>query len=450
MKKKSFISATAALLAGLSLILALAACEPSPPAAAQLPIESGKKLTMFVTSDIHYLAPSLHDDGAAYQSYVSTGDGKQMNYIDEIVDAFSRDIGTARPDVLIISGDLTSNGEKESHLKLAEKLKKIEETSGTRVYVIPGNHDIENPFARAFQGGKQVVTDYIGAKDFSNIYRDFGYAEAISRDKTTLSYLAAPSKDVWLLMLDTCTYKTNLEYGSPAIYGQISPATFDWMRQCAQRAKESNARIVTVMHHNLLRHNYAMYNGYTLDNGDEAVKVFRELGLNLTLSGHTHVQDVKVNKDDGDPIYDVVTSALPIYPQQYGVLRYQSGQGFEYSTRRADVEGWAKATGSQDKNLTGFAAYSQQYFSDAAYKKAYGWLADTDVYTKEQKASMADTVRLLNLNYFGGTVSQIRDEIEQTPGYKLWMNAEGPERMVKYVQSMMYDYGMDNNHLKID
>jgi len=73
---------------------------------------------------VHYLAESLTDKGEAYQKFVSS-DGRQFNYISEIVDAFTDDIKKKKADVLIVSGDLTTNGEKESHLELAKQLRRF-------------------------------------------------------------------------------------------------------------------------------------------------------------------------------------------------------------------------------------------------------------------------------------------------------------------------------------
>jgi len=79
--------------------------------------KADKDITMFVTSDIHYLDENLYDNGEAFQTILESGDGRQLNYIDEIVNAFANDVDKEKPDILIISGDLTNNGEKESHLK---------------------------------------------------------------------------------------------------------------------------------------------------------------------------------------------------------------------------------------------------------------------------------------------------------------------------------------------
>ena len=188
---------------------------------AEYKIKSGKDITMFITTDVHYLSKDLTDNGDAFNKFVLTGAGKQINYIDEIFSAFTNEVKNKKPDILIISGDLTSNGEKKSHIDIAKKLDDIEK-DGTLVYVIPGNHDIQNPWARGFKGDKQYVTDNISDKDFSGIYSKFGYEEAITRDKNTLSYLAMPSEDVWLLMLDTNQYKNNATIGFPQTDGQIT------------------------------------------------------------------------------------------------------------------------------------------------------------------------------------------------------------------------------------
>lgn len=412
-------------------------------------IESGENINIFVATDIHYLAKDLNDNGKAFQTYLSTGDGKQLNYVEEIVDSFINDIKNNKPDLLIISGDLTNNGEKESHLELANKLASIEKTTGTRVFVIPGNHDIQNPWARGFKDEEQYVTDSISSDDFKKIYKDFGYKEAVSKDRSTLSYMVAPSKDVWLLMLDTNVYKSNYKYGAPATYGKISEETYKWVRECSKLAKKNNARIITVMHHNLLNHNMVLNYGFTLDDNEEAVGIFKESGINLVLSGHVHMQDIKFSKEDTDPIYDIATSSLSVYPVQYGILKYQPGQGFDYSTAQVDVEGWAKKAGIADKNIINFNEYNKNFFSNVSYKKTYDSLTDIGIYSEEDKKLMAETMSLLNINYFAGTTSSIRDKVIETEGYKLWRTASEPDFLTRYVHSMIYNYDINNNELYI-
>ncbi len=412
-------------------------------------INSDKDITMFVATDIHYLTKDLYDNGEAFQNYLDTSDGKQINYIEEIMMAFTNDISQNKPDILIISGDLTNNGEKESHVKLAERLDIIEQQTGTRIYVIPGNHDILNPWARGFKEADQYITDSIDADEFEKIYNSFGYGEAVSRDKSSLSYLATPSDNLWLLMLDTSIYDFNELLGAPTTNGEINADTYEWIKQCSQLAKDKNAQIVTVMHHNLFNHSQVLYSGFTLDNNDEALKIFQECGINLVLSGHIHIQDIKSGGEGNKQIYDIATSALSVYPVQYGVLKFNSSQEFDYSTARVDVEGWAKESDINDVNMKNFEEYSKDYFADISFNKAYDELTSAGNYSDREKDLMAETISLLNINYFGGTIKSIKKDIMESEGYQLWVETNESEFLKKYILSMISDSNTNNNKVQI-
>ncbi|WP_161950602.1 metallophosphoesterase family protein, partial [Streptococcus suis] len=105
------------------------------------------------------------------------------------------------PSLLLVSGDLTLNGEKQSMVELAQYFTQIEE-KGTEVLVIPGNHDIASGWARAFKGNQQEVTDQVTAQQFEDLFADNGYQQASSRDQASLSYLAKPFSNAWFLMID--------------------------------------------------------------------------------------------------------------------------------------------------------------------------------------------------------------------------------------------------------
>jgi 3',5'-cyclic AMP phosphodiesterase CpdA len=408
--------------------------------------EIDQDLTLFVATDLHYLAKELNDQGDAFQAYMANSDGKMLHYITDIVDAFAQDIIKKKPEVLIISGDLTNNGERESHREMAEKLAEVEEASGTRIYVIPGNHDIQNPWARGFQGEEQYVTDSIQAEEFAKFYNQFGYEEAISKDESSLSYLAAPSEDLYLLMLDTNIYEFNEMLGSPMTNGQLKPETLVWIRECSKLAKEKNAQIITVMHHNLYNHSKLLNAGFTIDRSSEVLQVFQECDLKLVLSGHIHIQDIKAG-DAEEPIYDIVTTALGVNPVQYGVIEYSYEKGYQYTTERVDVEGWAKEKGISDENLLGFQEYAENYFEKTSYDKVYNKLYETGIYSEEEILLMTETMSLLNRNYFAGTTADIKDEVMKSQGYQLWKEADDATFFKKYVISMAED--SKQSHKKI-
>lgn len=369
----------------------------------------GSNTTIFVASDIHYMAKDLYDDGEAFLKYSENTNGRNFIYIEEVVNAFAYEIAEKKPDILIISGDLTNNGEKVNHLELAEKLKNIESESGTKVYIIPGNHDILNPFARSFSGDKMIVADKVSPEEFEEIYKEFGYGEAISRDEFSLSYLAAASDDLWLLMMDTNMYYSNEENGAPTTNGVIYEETQDWIRECVEMAHEKGAEVISVTHHNLLKHSENKYYGYTLNKNERVVALYEELGLTLNLSGHIHTQSVVTHEfskgNINKTIYDIATATMSSYPNRYAILQYKPGKGFTYDTASVDVDGWARSMGQSDENLLNFDEYSKAMYMEGAYKRAYKRLVAEDKYTEEEIQEMLESRGLADVSRFAADYS---------------------------------------------
>jgi len=96
-------------------------------------IKTNQSFSFFIVSDPHYISKETYDNGKAFQDFLASGDGKMLNHTDELLDALIKDIRVENPDFLIITGDLTCNGTRQSHIELAEKLKTIEDI-GTCVF----------------------------------------------------------------------------------------------------------------------------------------------------------------------------------------------------------------------------------------------------------------------------------------------------------------------------
>jgi hypothetical protein len=143
---------------------------------------------------------------------------------------------------------------------------------------------------------------------------------------------------------------------------------------------------------------------------------------------------------------------MVMYPFQYGILDYSPESGFDYKTDRVDVENWARENGKTDENLLNFSAYSEDFFTNASFTKAYNVVAETGLYSVIEAGYMAETMKLLNLNYFRGTTGLIKDQIQNSKGYKLWIAAdqvEALESMRAYILSMIPHNDIDNNKLHI-
>lgn len=435
------------------LLLLLPGCDRGAAELAAAPeaIAAEQGVTLAVATDLHTLSDRLTDGGQAFDTYVHAGDGKQLNYSAELLDAFTDQIAAEHPDVLILSGDLTNNGELESHEDLAAKLKKVEK-AGTRVYVIPGNHDLLNPWARSFKADKQYKAQSVTPEQFAQIYRDYGYDEASSRDKDSLSYLVKPSGDLWLLMLDTSKYADNAKLGYPETDGELKPSTLKWIAKCGEEADRAGARIIPVMHHNLTDHSDVVKDGFTLNNAEDAQRVFAKFDMTPSLSGHIHIQHIARVEQQGKTLYDIVTGAQSVSPNRYGLMHYDAAaRKFDYEARTTDVEAWAKRTGSQDGNLLNFRQYSRDFFAGFGYNMAFKRLIADDTYTTREVEAMARTMADVNVSYFAGTQEQDREAILASEGYKLWEQAEDGDFTKYYVESIVGQPGaQDNLSLTLD
>lgn len=159
---------------------------------------------ILLATDLHYLSPELNDHGACFEKTILNGDGKALAYIDELTDAFVEQVIREKPAALILSGDLTLNGEKQSHLDLAQKLRRVTEAD-IPVLVIPGNHDLNSGYAVRFTGKTYEPVENLKPAQFDEVYAEFGYNGASARDEESLSYVYPLSDELRVLMVDVNT-----------------------------------------------------------------------------------------------------------------------------------------------------------------------------------------------------------------------------------------------------
>lgn len=107
--------------------------------AGQMDMPKTKKIVVF--SDPHVMAPGLLvSEGEAWTNYIS-GQRKMVDYsqalFDEMVAKIKDEI---QPDLVLITGDLTKDGEQLSHKYVISRLDELRKV-GIPTLVIPGNHD---------------------------------------------------------------------------------------------------------------------------------------------------------------------------------------------------------------------------------------------------------------------------------------------------------------------
>lgn len=308
-----------------------------------------------VISDPHFYDTDLGISGTAFEAYLAA-DRKMLRESEAILERAIENIKAQNPSFVIISGDLTKDGEMSSHQKIAVHLADLEK-SGIEVFVIPGNHDINNPHAVAFNEDQTAPVEQVTPEQFADIYGPFGYDQAIARDSNSLSYVAEPVDGVWLFGIDSCKYNNNLADGRPETAGALSDTTLNWILDKLVEAKVRGKTVVGFMHHGALEHytgQSLLYADYVIDNWQTVSETLASAGLQLVFTGHYHANDITRTDWQENHLYDVETGSLVTYPSPYRLVELHGHNGAAVSTYYIDAI-------TYDTNGLSFPDYSRNF-----------------------------------------------------------------------------------------
>ncbi|QBO36912.1 metallophosphoesterase [Periweissella cryptocerci] len=372
------------------------------------PIHANQNIKIAVLSDTHVLAEQLHDNGTAWKTFENTSAGMDINYNTQILQATITQLLQTKPAIVIIAGDLTSNGEARNAQYLANQLTRLRK-AGIKTYVIPGNHDINNPQARSFKGAKTNLTDQMSPADFQTIFQNDGYTQASTKDAASLSYLVKPAKKLWFLMLDSNIYDHNQALQKSADDGYFKPATGRYITASLKAAKKAGATIIPVLHHSALVHgnlagHFAVNNYQTFD------KVLREYGVHLTISGHMHAQSITTQAG----LTDITQGALPVSPHYYGELTYDyHNHQLAYHAKPIDLlTTWTAKYGSSKAKQMLATDHAALYQSGRRFAERMLTTSPATAKLSPQKqATYADAFAQINVATFAGTTSKSKKDL---------------------------------------
>lgn len=355
---------------------------------------------IWVVTDLHHLSRDLIEEGEAFSYIERTAAGKDLRYGRERMEALVEQVASEAPRLLLVSGDLSFNGERKSMEELATYFHQIE-ASGTQVLLVPGNHDIASGWARAFKGEEQIKTDQVSKEEFATLFADFGFREAASQDEASLSYLAKPFRNLWLLMLDSNIYASGYGKGAPPTNGRLKPATLDWLEAQLKEAETAGVTVLPVLHHNVLDQHPVLHTGYTLDNASDLRHLFATYGVHYNLSGHTHAQQIVQTQLDGSTYTEVVTGAFSIYPAAIGKLTMTAGN-LLYQKETLDMSAWEAHHRPTQPELIDHTAYLAQLFDRDTDSMVHTVLYEEGWYDGELADDIARFVVPINRAYFSG------------------------------------------------
>ena len=320
MKKFAFLFA--------ALILMIVGCTdneliPEPESGSFLK-SSNAKIKIAVMSDMHYMDRTLlPEDISACPDFqkMLVADGYKLTEIsDPIFRAAVAEIKAEKPDIVLIPGDMSKDGEKLNHEKVRELLQQFLD-DGIMVFVVPGNNDINNLTAASYANNIAEAVPHISPSEFVEIYNDCGY-EGSERDPNSLSYLSKPFPNLWILGIDACKYPPS--YPKTSRSGLIKPATLSWIQEVLADAGD-DVTVFAMMHHGIMEHfqnNITINQGTVLDNWEASSQVFMDAGIRFVFTGHNHGNDITELKKDGKILTDIETGALttPVSPFRILVL----------------------------------------------------------------------------------------------------------------------------------
>lgn len=285
---------------------------------------SQQPLKIAIISDIHYLSSELAKPGTALDKF-EAGTGRKLEELHAVLHQVISDLQAYQPDLLLISGDITNHGERESHLDFVTKLKPLVD-KGTRIFVVPGNHDVNVPDSKKYEGDLSSPTTNVSAQEFAQIYAPYGYAATTKHDTASLSYLAEINDTTWLLSIDSNRHK---EYKTSSISaGRILPETMRWSLDILEEAQSKDILVLGMMHHGLVEHmpyQAAFFSDYLIDDWKNKAQQFADYGMQIMFTGHFHSNDITLlTSPQGNRIYDIETGSLAGYPFPYRLMTLQN------------------------------------------------------------------------------------------------------------------------------
>jgi 3',5'-cyclic AMP phosphodiesterase CpdA len=177
----------------------------------------------------------------------------EKNFSQHLKNNLLNQLKEENPDLIIVSGDLTTEGYVHEYEQAAEFVDELRSITST--YTIPGNHDARNVGLIHFE-------KLIGHRKFTHVDKSGGFA---------------------IFGLDSSEPDIN--------DGQIGIDQLNWLRKEMEKLPNDLCKIVTFHHHLLPIPQTGRERNILLDSGD-LLRVFSECGVDFVLNGHKHVPNV--------------------------------------------------------------------------------------------------------------------------------------------------------------
>lgn len=323
-------------------------------------LEGNAKIS--IMSDIHVLPTELIADNPAYTKAMNS-DRKLFTQSQGIFDEAINLVEKNDSEIIMIAGDLTKDGERQSHEYVSSKLeawKSAREANGKKAayFVIPGNHDINNYDGYDFtkydeESGKAELAGltthamfndmykslYEGAELYINSeeYKDYmakypniseGHGASSYAKHVDLEGSIEGKSGLTVIGIDTSINTEDVTADGRASHitaGTMGESLYKWAKKQIIAAKKRNDLVFILSHHGYIPHfvkEPELLKEYLLNewndecyDGKKAADAFADLGVSYVFTGHMHAQDIAKNTSPiKNTIYDIETGSTVTYP----------------------------------------------------------------------------------------------------------------------------------------
>lgn len=272
--------------------------------------------SFYLVTDTHYYDSSFKRTGSAYEKRSRT-DQKCVDETPAIVDAgFKKIADDDETNVILIPGDLVYRGEYQSHVGFRDRLYKLKE-QGKKIYIITARHDYSGDPVE-FDGDNLIPVKGMPREELMEFYGDFGFNDAVSLHKKSMSYVAQLSDGIRLLALN-CD-------GDCKDFKGIWDDQMQWALDEIKKAHQDGQYIFAMTHYPLLPFSPVMnmIGDAKLTDWEKTAQTFADAGLDLIFTGHMHAQAVTdYTTKNGNTITDVQTGCFVGCPCAYRKVTFK-------------------------------------------------------------------------------------------------------------------------------
>ena len=262
----------------------------------------------------------------------------------------------ANPDYLVVTGDMSSDGERQGLIDVANALRALQNTirdngnANFQIAVVAGNHDISNPNATDYSTVEGTATDSVTREEFAMIFAGLGFedmtaveaerfythdeleydsvvdkylpydvadggskfvesskAKNVTIDRIAeigdtlsagdLSYImridnGIATENITILGLDTVMTNGEVDADNYDIGGELTIRVQGWIDG---NLTKDDKNIISLTHHNILEHftlEEELMTDFVLNNYEMAREFLIGQGVKYNFSGHVHSNDI--------------------------------------------------------------------------------------------------------------------------------------------------------------